>query len=72
MFLSSYNVINKFFSRESLLLIDDIGSELDEDNLRILFNIISSDKNQVILTAINGNFLDKINENLEQFKRINL
>jgi DNA replication and repair protein RecF len=72
MFLSSYDVINEFSSRESLLLIDDIGSELDEDNLQILFNIISSDKNQVILTAINGNFLDKINGNLEQFKRINL
>jgi recombinational DNA repair ATPase RecF len=72
MFLSSYDVINEFSPRESLLLIDDIGSELDEDNLQILFNIISSDKNQVILTAINGNFLDKINGNLEQFKRINL
>ena len=35
MFLSSYDVINEFSPRESLLLIDDIGSELDEDNLQI-------------------------------------
>ena len=71
-FLSSYYVINRFSKRESLLLIDDIGSEVDEDNLKILFNIISKDKNQVILTAIDGSFLDKMNENLKQFKRINL
>ena len=72
MFLSSYDVINRFSPKESLLLIDDIGSELDEDNLKTLFNIIAKDKNQVILTAIDGGFLDKINENLNQFKRINL
>ena len=71
-FLSSYDVINRFSKRESLLLIDDIGSEVDEDNLKILFNIISKDKNQVILTAIDGSFLDQMNENLKQFKRINL
>ena len=71
-FLSSYNVINRFSQRESLLLIDDIGSEMDEDNLKTLFNIISKDKNQVILTAIDGSFLDQMNENLKQFKRINL
>ena len=71
-FLSSYDVINHFSKRESLLLIDDIGSEVDEDNLKILFNIISKDKNQVILTAIDGSFLDQMNENLKQFKRINL
>ena len=71
-FLSSYYVINRFSKRESLLLIDDIGSEVDEDNLKILFNIISKDKNQVILTAIDGSFLDQMNENLKQFKRINL
>ena len=71
-FLSSYDVINKFSQRESFLLIDDIGSEMDEDNLRTLFNIISKDKNQVILTAIDGSFLDQMNEDLKQFKRINL
>ena len=71
-FLSTYDVINRYSPRESLLLIDDIGSEMDEENLKTLFNIISKDKNQVILTAINGNFLDQINENLNQFKRINL
>jgi DNA replication and repair protein RecF len=72
MFLSSYDVINRFSQRESLLLIDDIGSEMDEDNLKTLFNIISKDKNQVILTAIDGSFLDQMNEDLKQFKRINL
>ena len=71
-FLSSYDVINKFSQRESLLLIDDIGSEMDDDNLKNLFNIISNDKNQVILTAIEGSFLEQMNENLKQFKRINL
>ena len=72
MFLSSYDVINKFSQKESFLLIDDIGSEMDEDNLKTLFNIISKDKNQVILTAIDGSFLDQMNEDLKQFKRINL
>ena len=72
MFLSSYDVINEFSQRESFLLIDDIGAEMDEDNLKTLFNIISKDKNQVILTAIDGSFLDKMNEDLKQFKRINL
>jgi len=71
-FLSSYDVINRFSQRESLLLIDDIGSEMDDDNLNTLFNIISKDKNQVILTAIDGSFLDQTNEDLKQFKRINL
>ena len=72
MFLSSYDIINKFSQKESFLLIDDIGAEMDEDNLKTLFNIISKDKNQVILTAIDGSFLDKMNEDLKQFKRINL
>ena len=72
LFLSSYDVINRFSQRESFLLIDDIGSEMDEDNLKTLFNIISKDKNQVILTAIDGSFLDQMNEDLKQFKRINL
>jgi hypothetical protein len=45
---------------------------MDEDNLKTLFNIISKDKTQVILTAIEGSFLDQMNENLKQFKRINL
>ena len=71
-FLSSYDVINSFSTKRILLLIDDIGSEMDEDNLKTLFNIISKDKNQVILTAIDGSFLDQMNENLKQFKRINL
>jgi hypothetical protein len=45
---------------------------MDEGNLKTLFNIISKDKNQVILTAIDGSFLDKMSEDLKQFKRINL
>ena len=71
-FLSSYDVINRFSQKESLLLIDDIGSEMDDNNLKTLFNIISNDNNQVILTAIQGSLLEQMNENLKQFKRINL
>ena len=46
--------------------------EYKDEEMKSVSNIISKDKNQVILTAIDGSFLDQMNENLKQFKRINL
>lgn len=46
----------------NILLLDDIDSELDEINLRILFNILHSFKCQILVTTTNNlkyGFIDK-------------
>ena len=57
---------------DTVLLIDDLGSELDLENLEFALSEISKAPNQVILTGIKGEELEKIVSNFSNFKRINL
>jgi len=71
-FLVNHKLINSFFESDTVLLIDDLGSELDLDNLELVLSEISNTPNQVILTGIKGEDLEKIVSNFSKFKRINL
>ena len=57
---------------DTVLLIDDLGSELDLENLEFALSEISNAPNQVILTGIKGEELEKLVSNFSNFKRINL
>jgi len=57
---------------DTVLLIDDLGSELDLENLELVISEISKLPNQVILTGIQGEGLEKLVSNFSNFKRINL
>ena len=71
-FLINHNLINSYIDSESILLVDDLGSELDLENLEFVLEQISNAPNQVILTGIQGDDLEKIVLKFTNFKRINL
>jgi DNA replication and repair protein RecF len=71
-FLINQKLINSFVESEIILLIDDLGSELDLENLDAVLSEISKASNQVILTGVQGESLEKIVSKFSNFKRINL
>ena len=71
-FLINHDLINSFVESDTVLLIDDLGSELDLENLEFALSEISNAPNQVILTGIKGEELEKLVSNFSNFKRINL
>ncbi len=71
-FLLNHDLINSFLESDTVLLIDDLGSELDLQNLELALNEISKAPNQVILTGVQGEDLEKLVSNFSNFKRINL
>ena len=71
-FLINDKLINSFFESDTVLLIDDLGSELDLENLELIISEISKAPNQIILTGIKGEDLEKLVANFSKFKRINL
>ena len=71
-FLINHNLINSFIESETILLVDDLASELDLENLEFVLEEISKTPSQVILTGIEGDDLEKIVTKFSNFKRINL
>ena len=71
-FLSNLNLLDGPNSRESILLIDDLGSELDITNLTEILKEILRLKNQIILTGIEGEEMHASIKNLVNFTQINL
>jgi DNA replication and repair protein RecF len=71
-FLVNHELVNSFVESDTVLLIDDLGSELDLENLEFALSEISKVPNQVILTGIQGEDLEKLVSNYSNFKRINL
>ena len=71
-FLSTNDVINSFSPSESVLMVDDVTSELDEGNIDVILSVISRANSQVLITAIKGSYLDGTSKNLTEFKKINL
>lgn len=68
----NYLIQHEKTSEQNLLLLDDIDSELDKNNLEILFNILKLINSQVILTTTNNEkfyFLDKNDYNLFHVKQ---
>ena len=72
LFLSNSSFIIETTQAETLLMIDDLSSELDANNLSSLVNQIVQSKNQIVLTGIEGEEMHKSIERLTNFTQINL
>jgi len=71
-FLINIKLIKKITQRETLLMIDDLGSELDVKNLRSLIEQIILSENQIVLTGIEGEEMHQSIKKLTNFTQINL
>ena len=71
-FLSNSQIIKSLTGKESVLLMDDLGSELDRHNLNSIINHILETESQIILTGIEGEEMHKSVTKLTNFTKINL
>tara|TARA_Y100000766_G_scaffold48972_1_gene39197 strand:- start:10744 stop:11814 length:1071 start_codon:yes stop_codon:yes gene_type:complete len=71
-FLTNNKLIRQITKRETLLMIDDLGSELDIKNLRSLLAQIILSENQILLTGIEGEEMHQSIKKLTNFTQINL
>ncbi|MFL2706695.1 MAG: DNA replication/repair protein RecF [Gammaproteobacteria bacterium] len=72
LFLSSSRLLKELIETEILLIIDDLGSELDLKNLISILKVILESENQIILTGIEGEEMHKSVKKLTNFTQINL
>ena len=71
-FLSSSGLLKELIETEVLLMIDDLGSELDQRNLTSILKVILESEDQIILTGIEGEEMHKSVKKLTNFTQINL
>ena len=71
-FLSSKSLLEDLVDTEILLMIDDLGSELDLNNLTSIVMKILESENQVILTGIEGEEMHKSLKKMTNFTQINI
>ena len=71
-FLTNTKLVKKITKRETLLMVDDLGSELDVKNLRSLIEQIILSENQIVLTGIEGEEMHQSIKKLTNFTQINL
>ena len=71
-FLTNNKLVKKITKRETLLMVDDLGSELDVKNLRSLIEQIILSENQIVLTGIEGEEMHQSIKKLTNFTQINL
>ena len=71
-FLSNSRLLKELIQTKILLMIDDLGSELDLRNLTSILKIILESEDQIILTGIEGEEMHKSLEKLTNFTQINL
>tara|TARA_B100001248_G_scaffold255914_1_gene236262 strand:+ start:470 stop:1540 length:1071 start_codon:yes stop_codon:yes gene_type:complete len=71
-FLSSIKLLKDLIDTETLLMIDDLGSELDLNNLTSIVMKILESENQIILTGIDGEEMHKSLKKMTNFTQINI
>ena len=71
-FLSSTKLLKDLINAETLLMIDDLGSELDLNNLTSIVMKILESENQIILTGIEGEEMHKSLKKMTNFTQINI
>ena len=71
-FLSSIKLLKDLIGTEILLMIDDLGSELDLNNLTSIIMKILESENQIILTGIEGEEMHKSLKKMTNFTQINI
>ncbi len=69
-FLSSIKLLKDLIDTETLLMIDDLGSELDLNNLTSIVMKILESENQIILTGIDGEEMHKSLKKMTNFTQI--
>lgn len=72
LFINIYSLINQYHLAGLVFLIDDITSEMDEENLSVILKELKSLKSQIILTALDGKIANKTSNLLDEFTHINL
>ena len=71
-FLSNSSLLTDSLETEIILMIDDLGSELDSRNLASILKEIVKADNQIILTGIKGDEIHDSIKKLINFTQINL
>ena len=71
-FLSSTKLLKDLIDTETLLMIDDLGSELDLNNLTSIVMKILESENQIILIGIDGEEMHKSLKKMTNFTQINI
>ena len=71
-FLYTESLFREGREEGSIFLIDDIVSELDEDNLKIILEEIALVKSQVILATVKDKMIDNSDDITGKFNQINL
>ena len=71
-FLSTTRLLKDLTDTEILLMIDDLGSELDLSNLTSIVMKIHESDNQIILTGIEGEEMHKSLKKMTNFTQINI
>jgi len=71
-FLSCSKIVKSLTDKESILLIDDLGSELDSHNLNSIIKYILRTESQIIFTGIEGEEMHASVSKLTNFTQINL
>ena len=71
-FLSSITFIKDLIDSEILLMIDDLGSELDLNNLKSIVTKILESENQIILTGIESEEMHESLKKMTNFTQINI
>jgi recombinational DNA repair ATPase RecF len=71
-FLSNYSLLKNLKDTETILMIDDLSSELDAHNLTSILEEILKINHQVILTGIEGDEMLSCLKKLTNFTQINI
>ena len=71
-FLSNHSLLNNSKNTEIILMVDDLGSELDNKNLTLILEEILKMNNQIILTGIEGDEIHSSLKKLTNFTQINI
>jgi len=72
MFFYFNDILKSKIKAEIIYLIDDITSELDQENLEIVLQEALALKSQLLITAIEGKNIDNFGPFLDKFRQLNL
>ncbi|MEC7865810.1 MAG: DNA replication and repair protein RecF [Pseudomonadota bacterium] len=72
MFFYFNDILKSKTKAEIIYLIDDITSELDQENLEIVLQEALALKSQLLITAIEGKNIDNFGPFLDKFRQLNL
>ena len=72
MYLAQMQTLYEEFKKPTVVLIDDVAAELDDNNLNLVFKKLIDLDSQIIVTVLNTNILDKIKEYNTNYKMFHM